>query len=121
MQLHVLCIIKPRLYPQRILRLQQIRRRTIINYERLLQRPSQPAQVLYVQAVQLDAALPKQPVLDQPVRVQKVDHRIGVRRQRCGEDDHFERPADLLQKYVHARALTDENMLRDPFTKSDRQ
>lgn len=58
---------------------------------------------------------------DQPIGVQKVNHRICICRQAGCKDDNFKGATHFLQKDINARALTDVNVLRDALTKIDRK
>lgn len=62
----------------RVLRVEDVGGRRVVQDERLVQVPAQTAQVLDVAALVEDAGLPEEPRAEHPALVQKVRHRVGV-------------------------------------------
>ena len=58
------------------------------------------------------AALAEEPMADDVVNVEAVEHRIGVLGQRGGEDDDLVDLAHALEEIVHARPLDHVDVVR---------
>mmetsp|Transcript_2806 Transcript_2806/g.6253 ORF Transcript_2806/g.6253 Transcript_2806/m.6253 type:complete len:265 (-) Transcript_2806:467-1261(-) len=104
-QFVVVHLVDPGNAPDGVLRVEEVREGGVVHDHRVLQIPSEQAQVLHVVALVLGAALPKEAVADDPADVQLVEQRVGVLVQGGRVDDHLVLLAAPPQVLVHPRPL----------------
>jgi len=99
-------VVKPTGDWQRVAGLKQVGRWAVVDDDRLVQRPSQIAQILYVIAVQVCATVAEQSAVHPfAAVVQLVDDWVGVDFERSSEDDNLKQLTHSTQKFVHEWAF----------------
>lgn len=126
-QFVVVRVREPAADRNRVLRVEDVRRRRIVDDDGVLQIAAHLRQVLHVVTLMVVAALPEEPVVDNLVDVQLIKERVAVLnarvsmeeslcerhgscpylRHRRREDDNLVEFADPLHELIHTRALDD--------------
>lgn len=110
-QLHefcVLCVFEPRRNWNRVLRVEAVRNRAVVDNGNALHASAHEAHVFDVISVHIGAMLAVQAVVHERARrVEVVYDAIGVRRQRGGKDANLEQLTNTAKKFVREGADLD--------------
>lgn len=112
MELGVCGVGEPRLDGHGVFRVEQKAGRRVVDKQDRCNGTAEAGQVFDVEALKEDTGVAIKAMLDASVEIEKVDHRIGIRRKARREDDDLKVSKDPFEKDINSGSLANVDVMR---------